>query len=35
MQLNSAVNNIHDFQFGDFALVGYNPHPAIKAAIAV
>jgi thymidylate synthase len=35
MQLNSAVNNIHDFQFGDFALVGYDPHPAIKAAIAV
>ena len=35
MQLNGAINNIHDFQFQDFALVGYDPHPAIKAAIAV
>jgi thymidylate synthase len=35
MQLNGAVNNIHDFQFEDFTLVGYDPHPAIKAAIAV
>jgi thymidylate synthase len=35
MQLNGAVTNIHDFQFEDFTLVGYDPHPAIKAAIAV
>ena len=35
MRLNGAINNIHDFQFQDFALVGYDPHPAIKAAIAV
>ena len=35
IQLNGAVTNIHDFQFEDFTLVGYDPHPAIKAAIAV
>jgi thymidylate synthase len=35
MKLNPAVRNIHDFQFADFELTGYDPHPAIKAPIAV
>jgi thymidylate synthase len=35
MNLNPAVKNLHDFTFEDFELVGYNPHPAIKAPVAV
>ena len=35
MRLNPAIKNIHDFQYTDFDLTGYNPHPGIKAPIAV
>ena len=35
MNLNPAVKNIHEFRFEDFELLGYNPHPSIKAPIAV
>lgn len=35
MTLNPAIQNIHDFRYEDFTLSGYDPHPAIKAPVAV
>jgi thymidylate synthase len=35
LKINPAVGNIHDFQYEDFELVGYDPHPHIKATVAV
>ena len=35
MTLNPAVKSIFDFRFGDFTLEHYDPHPSIKAQIAV
>ena len=35
MRLNPTVNNLFEFKYEDFALENYDPHPAIKAAVAV
>jgi thymidylate synthase len=35
MRLNPARGELLDFQYEDFVLEGYEPHPAIKAPIAV
>jgi thymidylate synthase len=35
MILNKSVKNLFDFKYEDFQLVGYDPHPAIKAEVAV
>lgn len=35
MVINQEVKDIFDFKFSDFELVGYDPHPHIKAPVAV
>ncbi|MDO8292949.1 MAG: thymidylate synthase [Gallionella sp.] len=35
MRINPGVSNIFEFRFEDFTLEGYDPHPAIKAPVAV
>ncbi|WP_411275679.1 thymidylate synthase [Daejeonella sp.] len=35
MKLNPEVKDIFDFQFEDFTLENYDPHPHIKGAVAI
>ncbi|PCJ98181.1 MAG: thymidylate synthase [Zetaproteobacteria bacterium] len=35
MRINPDINNIFDFKFEDFELVGYESHPHIKGKVAV
>lgn len=35
MKINPDVKNIFEFKYEDFELVGYDPHPTIKAPVAV
>jgi len=35
MRLNPAVTDLFAFRFDDFTLEGYDPHPAIRAEVAV
>ncbi len=35
MKINPTIKNIFDFKFDDFTLEGYDPHPHIKAEVAV
>jgi thymidylate synthase len=35
LRLNPAVKDLFGFRYEDFSLEGYEPHPHIKAAVAV
>jgi thymidylate synthase len=35
MIINPEVKSIFDFKYEDFELIGYDPHPHIKAAVSV
>ena len=35
MVLNPEIRDILDFDYEDFDLIGYDPHPLIKGKVAV
>ncbi|MDG1697567.1 MAG: thymidylate synthase, partial [Polaribacter sp.] len=35
MKINPTVKSIFDFDFDDFELIDYNPHPHIKGKVAI
>jgi thymidylate synthase len=35
LELNKEINSIFDFKYEDIVVKNYNPHPAIKAKVAV
>jgi thymidylate synthase len=35
MKLNQEIHNLFEFKYEDFDLQGYDPHPGIKASVAV
>jgi thymidylate synthase len=35
LRITRPVQSIFDFKFEDFEITGYDPHPAIKAPVAV
>jgi thymidylate synthase len=35
MKLNTKIRNIFDFSYEDFELESYDPHPLIKAPVAI
>ena len=35
MEINPEIRSLFDFAYEDFKLVGYDPHPAISAKVAV
>jgi len=35
MRLNPDIKSIFDFRYDDFDLLNYDPHPLIKAPVAV
>lgn len=35
LRLNQSISNIDDFEYPDIKVDGYNPHPVIKAKVAV
>ena len=35
LKINPEIKDLFDFKYEDFELVNYDPHPHIKAAVAI